>query len=237
MSYRFRAEINELKQHGIGVADLLPDEIVALVHAVDRVTNPFTEVNLDALGMPLYDKNGVRLWPLTIGACVWLEEYARKWWNDRPKAYFWAVVYCLQKGREANAFDNMLVEAEAYEAIKQSSLKLCVCENEITEAVDTALNFKRPARRKGESVESGTDWASIVCALEAKTGIEAEKWLWRKSADYAVRAYAQLRKFAEMEGGKRGQRMKDELDHAINQLAAVRCSIVERIKAERAGAK
>lgn len=235
MSLQFRSELAHLKEKGITLADLKPDEVVALVHAVDRVTNPFTEVNLDALGLPLYDCNGITLWPLTIGACVWLEEFARKWWQDRPKAYFWAIVYCLQHGREKGAFDKLMTEGEAYAAIKAASLQLCVCETEITEAVDTALNFKRPQPKQGRTVEGGVDWAAVVVTLEAKTGLPAERWLWGKSADYAVRAYQTLSRFADRESGRKGTRMKDELDHAMNQLAAVRDSIVTRIEAERAG--
>lgn len=234
MSLRLKTELANFKAKGITPNDLTPDELEALVHAVDRVRNPFTEVNLDALGLPLYDHNGIRLWPLTIGACVWLEEFARKWWGDRPKAYFWAVVYCLMHGREPDAFAAMRVETEAFHRIKEDALKLAVCEVEITEAVDTALNFKRPPRKKTTPKdETGIDWASIIETLEGQSGIPAEKWIWQRSADYVVRAYHELSQFASRTGGQKATRMKDELDYALNQLAEVRSSILMRIEAER----
>lgn len=234
MSLRLKSELANLKAKGIMPNDLTPDELEALVHAVDRVRNPFTEVNIDALGLPLYYQNGVRLWPLTIGSCVWLEEFARKWWADRPKAYFWAVVYCLMHGREPDAFNGMRVEAEAFQRIKEDALKLAVCEVEITEAVDTALNFKRPPRKKNTPKdETGIDWAGIIETLEGQSGIPADKWIWQRSADYVVRAYHELSQFASRTGGAKAARMKDELDYALNHLAEVRSGIVTRIEAER----
>lgn len=235
MSLRLKTELANFKAKGITLNDLTPDEVEALVHAVDRVRNPFTEVNIDALGLPLYDEHGIRLWPLTIGSCVWLEEYARKWWNDRPKAYFWAVVYCLMHGREPDAFAEMRTEAEAFKRIKDDALNLAVSEVEITEAVDTALNFKRPQRKRHDTPkdETGIDWATVIETLEGQSGIPAEKWLWQKSADYVVRTYHQLSQFAAKSGGQKAVRMKDELDYALNSLAEVRSGILTRIEAER----
>lgn len=233
MSYQLKKELDGLKTQGIGPGDLTADELEALVEAVQRVRNPFTQVNMDAMGEPLYNANGLVLYPLTIGAVVWLEEYAKAWWGTRPKAYFWAVVYALAHGREPGVFTTMKDEAAAYEAIKEAGLELCVTETELSDAIDVALNFKRPPRKEKNTPEQGVDWAKVIVTLETQSGIPAEKWIWGRSADYAVRAYNTLTSFAEMQAGKKPARMKDELDHAMNNLASVRMAIVERITRER----
>lgn len=242
MSLRFQCEIDALRQKGITMNDLTGDEIEALVEAVARVRNPFTEVNADALRNPLYDRNGVVLYPLTIGAVVWLEEYARRWWGNSPKAYFWAIVFALIHSREKGVFEEYSKSEEsAYNAIKNEGLKLCVCEDELADAIDAALNFRRPddgRRRENDEREAGVDWAQIILTLEVNSGIPAEKWIWERSADYAVRAYKQLAdKIQRMGGGKPPPRAKDELDHAMNALARVRAGIIERIEAERAASQ
>ena len=238
MSLRFQCEIDALKQKGITMNDLTGDELEALVEAVARVRNPFSEVNADALRHPLYDRNGVVLYPLTIGAVVWLEEYAKRWWGGRTKAYFWAIVFALVHSREQGVFEKYSRdEKDAYEAIKAECLKLCVCEDELAEAIDCALNFKRPDDGRRRDEETGVDWAKIILVLETNSGIPAEKWIWDRSADYAVRAYKHLSdQIQRMGGGKSAPRAKDELDHALNALAKVRAGIIARIEAERAAA-
>lgn len=235
MSLRFECEINALKERGIMLNDLLPQEVEDLVEAVRRLRNPFSEVNFDAMGEPLYKSNGLTLYPLTIGAIVWLEEFAKKWWKFQPMAYFWAVVYALINGRDKNTFVELRSEVEAYNRIRDCALSLAVCEAELTEAIDAALDYNRPPRKKNTTAdETGTDWSLVVATMEAKTGIEAEKWIWGKSVDYVTRAYQVLIDFATTQGGGRAARMKDEADHALNHLARVRASIIERITKERA---
>lgn len=236
MSLRFDAEIANLAAAGITLNDLKGDEVEDLVHAIDRVHNPFREVNLDALGKPLYDRNGLILYPLTIGAVVWLEEYAKPWWGKQPRAYFWAVVFAMIHARERGVFSNLTDEDAAYEEVKRTGLELCVSEDEITEAVDIALDFNRPPTKRDDRQkdEEGTDWATVIAALETQSGIPAEKWIWQRSADYCVRAYHTLTKFVARQGGQKAARMQDELDRAMNYLAAVRSSIIDRINAERA---
>jgi len=234
MSYQLKKELDGLAAQGITPNDLTPDELEALVDAVQRVRNPFTQVNMDALGEPLYNANGLMLYPLTIGAVVWLEEYAKRWWATRPKAYFWAVVYALKNGRRPGIFSELMDEATAFDAIKKEGLSLCVTETELSDAIDVALNFKRPPRKEKNTPEQGVDWAKVIVTLETQSGIPAEKWIWERSADYAVRAYNSLMAFAEAQAGHKPERMKDELDHAMNTLARVRSAILERVTRERA---
>ena len=237
MNLLLQKEIDALRDKGIGLGDLTVDEVEALVHAVDRLADPFGEVNADAVGMPVRVSGAVVFWPMTIGACVWLEEYARKWWGSEGKSYFWAVVYCLVHGRDKDAFARLLDEEAAFKAVRDNALGLCVHEAEVIDAMDRALGLGRPKepRKKGPAVDTGTDWASIVARLESQTGIPAEKWCWGRSADYAMRCYQDLSAFAQKyAGGRSSRRMRDEVDRAVSAIARTRAAIVERVEAGRA---
>ena len=57
--------------------------------------------------------------------------------------------------------------------------------------------------------------------------------IWERSLDYTRKAYRDLTRFAAACGGKKAERMKDELDYAMNALARLRAEIVGRVTALR----
>ena len=81
-----------------------------------------------------------------------------------------------------------------------------------------------------------TDWTEVVTRLESQSGIKSAEWVWGRSLDYTQRAYIDLSRFAKAMGGIKGQtnRMQDELDRALNNLARVKADIINRVEAERA---
>lgn len=232
MGFYFQKELAALREQGVELSDLTAEEIVELVHATDELENPFTEVNLDAIGFPIRVCEGIVFWRPSVGACVWLEEYARKWWDERPKAYFWALVYALIHGRERSAFDGLTDEDAAFDRIKTEALRLAVHEDELAEKVNAAITFKNHARGNEREVPTGTDWQKILARVESQTGISGDVWCWGKSADYVLAVWNDLRFFAENYGGSgmKAQRMKNELDHATNRVARIRAAIIQRVK-------
>ena len=241
MSLRFQSEVADLQSRGITFADFLPEEVERFVRAVDKCDNPFSEANAELVGIPITACEGVYFWKLTIGASVWLDQYAKKWWLDcgRNKAYFWAIVYALIHARDSRAFAELTDEETAYERIKADALALAVNEEELTEAVDYALNLTNTepkATKKDRQVRKQTDWTEVVTRLESQSGIKSAEWVWGRSLDYTQRAYIDLSRFAKAMGGIKGQtnRMQDELDRALNNLARVKADIINRVEAERA---
>lgn len=238
MSIRFQAEVADLAGKGIALSDLTPEEVERLVHACDKCTSPFTYANAELVGIPIHACEGVVFWKMTVGASVWLDQYAKRWWLDTGmrKAYFWAIVYALIHGREKDAFVSLVEESVAHKRITQEALKLACHEDEITQAVDYALGItdEKPNAQKAALAEQESDWASVVMRLESQTGIPAEKWIWERSLDYAKRTYFDLRQFAEAQAGRRTGHAKDELDYAMNALARLRAEIIQRVTDERA---
>ncbi len=237
MSLRLQAELDKLKAAGAYPGDLAASEIAALVRACDRCDNPFSAANAEAAGFPVKVREGVWLWRLTAGAVVWLDEYASRWWGEDSLHYKWAAVYAMLHARERDAFMKMTDERDAYQAIRAEIMRLPCTEAEIDAAL-SRFGEEEDARRSGTrpAPRSQPDWRAIAQEMEAGTGIEASVWLWERSARYLSEADRRLRDFAAAHGGAESPRMKDELDRALNALAAVSAGIVRRVKADREAA-
>lgn len=229
----FKKEVAELEAMNIGIADLTADEIVALVKACERMAHPFSMFNAELAGFPHKLKCGTVLYRLTIGATVWLDEYAGKWWSEKTKSYFWALVYALGNARNPKAFETLTDKDIAHKAIAKYSLTIAATEDELLDAIAEMTSEK--AERKTAEVLSDADYCEIVRDLEVATGIAADEWVWNKSADWVVRAFNRHQNIIKQSAGEHTSRMKDELDHATNCLANIRINIVNRVKAEKEG--
>lgn len=222
-------------QRGISISDFQPDELAEFVLAAERCENPFAEVNADAAGFPVRVCEGVNFWRLTMGASVWLDTYAERWWATDGERYRLALVYALIHAREADAFKRLDNERAAAKAIRETMSGVMATPEEINCALDIVLRLKADTRqKKGEIARAAKDWAHMVRRLETQSGIAADEWLWGRSAEYTVKAYLDLHEFAAAySGGKAADRMRDELDSAQEALNRIAVKVMRRVKAER----
>ncbi len=243
---RFRKEAQFLRDgHGIGMDDLTAVELAALVHAVERVCSPFSDVNAELAERPVPVCRGVWFWRPTAGAQMWLDEYAARWWPKGTLRWKWAQVYALKNARDAEAFAPLTKRWRAERAIVMCALRLPVHGAELQDALNRAYGVMphdaprgRRTRAERMKAEAQTDFASIVARLEVESGIPRDTWLWGRSLAYALDAYVQMHQFAaafSMSGGER-TRMRDELDDALRNLAAVKDGIVRGVRERRLAA-
>lgn len=214
---------------GVCVSDLTVDEIAELVHACDRCANPFREVNADAAGFPVRVCDGVYFWRLTIGASVWLDEYAGPLLGESDSRYKMALVYALVHARDQHAFEDLRDLESITEAIRQTAARITATTEELNEALDIVLHI-RPDTRRGEVSRAATDWSAICCRLESQTGIPAAEWIWHHSSAYAVKAYNDLHEFANAYHGGTSSTMRDELDEANEDLQLLKVRIMKRAR-------
>lgn len=234
---RLEAELAGIRSRFGTIDGLTADEIAALVDACRRADAPFGSAHKELLGMPAAVLRGYEFRPLTIGASVWLDEYAAKWWGDDSNRYFWALVYALVHGYERAAFTSLTSEEAARRAISRMTLRFAFGRKALERAVDAALGRRIPDRRLASdgNDDKPIDWSAIVAELEAATGIRRDEWLWGRSEQYTVWAYHKMRRLVTArigEGGK-GKRMLDALDRAIQSLAELKHGIKERLEAKR----
>ncbi|MGN0851856.1 MAG: hypothetical protein ACI4Q3_00605 [Kiritimatiellia bacterium] len=237
MSKKLAAELAELKnRYHVGLDDLTPDEIAALVHACERWENPFTSTNLALVEKPVEVCKGVVLWPPTAGAQIWLDEFAEKWWPEDSMRYRWAQIYALINARNPDAFANLTEKPAAWRAIVQTSLRLCVHRRELLKAIRAAYGvdeWEAPKRRINQLTEAAqTDFARMVTRLEVESGIPRKAWIWEHSFMETVRAYAEMHVLIAIAagGGERADNLISELDEATNNLARVKKAIWLRLK-------
>lgn len=221
-------------QRGISIADFTADELAEFVLAAEKVENPFADVNADAVGLPVRVCEGVYFWRLTLGASVWLDTYAEKWWSTKSEKYRLALIYALIHGREKAAFIGLDTERAASKAIRATMATVMATAEEINLALDIVLRLKPDTREKKSAVtRAAKDWAKMLRRLETQSGIKADEWLWGKSANYTVKSYLDLHEFAEAYSGGKSGHMRDELDEAQEALNRVAVKVMRRVKAER----
>jgi hypothetical protein len=227
-SLRFRTECADLENR-VG-AQLSPSDYVKLWLACDRVDHPYKGRNLDLIGKPVVNGN-LTLYKLTVGASVWLDECAEKWWGNDTGEYFWALVYALSHGRIKGAFDELLQKDKAEGIIRRWSKSINITREEVDEAVSEVLEIGRDLQSTKDKQKAqiqqpqDIDWASLIQELEIATGVPAHEWLYGKSAEYTLRAYAKHREILILTaGGSSGA--TDELDASITQLALTKKQIL-----------
>ena len=216
---RLEAELAGIRSRFGTIDGLTADEIVTLVDACRRADFPFGDANRELLDMPAAVVRGWEFRPLTVGASVWLDEYAAKWWGDDSNRYFWALVYALVHGHERAAFTSLTSEEAARNAIRRMSLHFAFGRKALERAVDAALGRRE---RKANAVEADDgaplNWSSIVAELETATGIRRDEWLWGRSEHYTAWAYSKMRNQIAMRVGGSSRRAFDALDRAIQHL-------------------
>lgn len=234
---RLQAELEDMRSKlKISLDDLTADEIAAFVDCCRRIDDPYAAANAELLDVP-ETVCGTKLWPLTIGASVWLDEYAAKWWGGSGKGrrYFWALAYAMVHAREPEAFAAATTEAAAVRRIFATCLRFAFSVGALKRAMDRCLSPREQHGRSVADVDAATmDWSQLVARIESQSGIRREEWVWGRTARYCIRAYADLCRYAREAGAVGASRVRDELDDAINALAVLKRSIKRRIDAERA---
>ena len=234
---RLEAELAGIRSRFGTIDGLTADEIVSLVDACRLADAPFGDSERELLDMPAAVVRGWEFRPLTIGASVWLDEYAAKWWGDDDNRYFWALVYALVHGHERAAFTMLTSEEAARRAIRRMALHFAFGRKALERAIDAALGRRdQKPEAGGDGSKGPINWSEIVAELEAGTGIRRDVWLWGRAEKYALHAYREMRRIvsARLGGGATGRRMLDALDHALQNLAEVKHAIKTRLESASA---
>ena len=220
---------------GVKLADMLPGEIAALVHACDREADPWREANADAIGVPVRVCEGVWFWRLTIGAAAWLSDVAEPLCPDAGR-YRMCLVHALVHAREPEAFAGLDDWPKIRKAVAGTARSIFATPQEVDRAIERVIGLRVPVRGEDETHDAATDWAGIAVRLETQTGIPASEWIWKRSSAYAMKSYSDLHAFARAHGSGKSRSVKpalDELDAAVEARQALKVKIAKRVKAEK----
>ena len=232
MSVRLRTILSDLKAKGITANDLTADELEMLVHAVDRANNPYRGLNARLVGKPVRVAGELYIWPVTLGAKIWLTEYAERWWKRGTMMHTWATVYALHHARDPEAFTCLETRGCARFAIMRTMLRFCVHEAELRDAIARCngihrLDAPRKAKAKTRPDEQVVGFSRFAAELEAGTGIAVKTWLWGKSLDETIDAWRTMKTLSRAaHGGKASGDDDADLNDALENLAAAISAIV-----------
>lgn len=227
---------------GVKRGEILPGEYFALSMACAKCASPFEDVDAAAAGWPLRLADDVYLWPLTIGAMMWLDR-ARKWYASDAdgRRFADALAFASLNSRRPGVFVALDSREKAERAVRDALERCPVTSAEMDAALERVLDNPRAGRDNEPQQRTAFSWAALCAKLEARTGIPARDWIWEKSGGYVLKCYAALEEFAfaaALQAGSKAvyTRMKDELDDAMENLQRVKVAIMRRVRAAREGA-
>lgn len=220
-----RQHLKELRQRGIELTD---DEILWIVELCERVIKPDSRGDILALcgfGTQV-GATKTTLYPLTIGAAIWLQECADEWFADNPSRSFYALAWALAHGRDKDAMEQAFMNADdASRLIRKWARGLTCTVKELEQAIDRIL--KTSDDDTGTTDRPDIDWARILTEIEAATGMPAQHWLWGASLGHTMRTWVAVReRMVLMAGGKMPR--VDALTDALKALAKAKLAIWNR---------
>lgn len=240
-----RPDIPHLAKHHLrelrekwGVEPTL-EESIWIVDLCKEVLQPAGQCDLDLIGQPIQaGASDVWLWPFTIGASIWLERCAARWFGDDEMLWLMAEVYTLVHARDREAFTAMRTREQALAKMREWELTLNCTWQELIAAmreVYTQLEIGDEEQQAPDAQKGGRagdkSWTAIVARLEAVTGIKAEYWLWEVSLQ-ATRKRLELAESYQiaMGGGKITE--DDPIGRALKNLGLAKGAIVKAHKGD-----
>lgn len=202
-------------------------EVLWIVQLCERVICPGGGGDLEYIGMPeRVGHSDVFLWRLTIGAAIWLEECAFRWWSDSNQLIR-ANAFALAHARRGDVFRDLYIRETAERVIKQWFRGLGCTHEELDEAISRLYPPQETlgGDRDGKAIDNHAwSWGAIIDDLEATTGIQADHWLWDQAVGVTLRRLALAKQVAA--AGVGGDVDKDT-DKALFNLAQAKKSIID----------
>lgn len=183
----FRASIRELAETGV-----TPDaeETVWLYHSAERVLDGSGLSCPALLEVPVRVRS-VILWPMTIGARLWWQRFAERWYGAEDAPALLALAFAHAHARRARIFNKLRAKPAADIALiawQVSRARDCTLAElawgieRLAGAFDDvefdSPNYIEPDRHR---IASAADWGDIVAKVCAAYSYTPEYVLWRLS--------------------------------------------------------
>ena len=167
----------------------------------------------------------LRVYPLTIGAKLWLEE-ARRWWKDDPAMDVLAVVYASSHSREPEQFQ-FENPRQAKRHILKEMQTLNVTEEEIAEVLETQNRLENGDEKQRD--KETLSFVPYLSLLMRNYGKDIDYWLWSVGDDIAADMITEL---AKQEGD---QKAADAIDPQIQAAVKVKLLCNQILEREKNG--
>lgn len=200
------------------------EESLWIVKLCARVLNPVSGSRRDLIGIPARCGDSAEwLWPITIGAGVWFQDFASVWWRGDSERMFKALAFALSHARDKETLTALRDSAAAARMIRDWASKLTCTREELEAAVDEVLP---PVSRQTKGERPQTDWTELVIDLAVITGIPNDHWVWDISRSETINAWVAARRVAAARGGSDCEGVS-AADEAVKDLAEAKAAIVK----------
>jgi len=158
------------------------DDLSELNDLAYGITQPSSEA--DWLDAPVY-LHGIRLRPLSLGAYMWVEKKAFKWF-DAERQSFWcnlALAYAMSYSRSPIHLKRIRDAASCKSALN-AWLQACGCTyKELVEAIERILHTQQTGRDSEEKPSKGNEYGPVIALLCNEYGRDPDYWIWSVSMD------------------------------------------------------
>lgn len=179
VSLLFQSGCDQLKAAGITAE---PEDVVWLWETSRRVIEGDGDVIPALLDVPV-QVGAVTLWPRTIGAALWWEQYGKGWFGGKdPADEVLALAWMLAHGRDAKLFRETTKKAVAWARLLawQLGLAASVTLNELAFGIQRLFGQVDVDAVSGETFEAASepDWGGALAQLCATYHRKPEYFLW-----------------------------------------------------------
>ena len=150
--------------------DATPDEIVWLYDLSERAINPNSN-ELPAFLDPAIKVGSIWLYPLSIQAHIWLDEYASEWWIDNPRMDLWSSAFAMAHSQTIDVFPKLTSRVRATIRINAWAFRhLTVSKARLDAATRKLLgdsyyvDIDAPEKKPAEGTDS-TEWGDVIALV------------------------------------------------------------------------
>ena len=181
----FTSSIKRLTDAGVSPT---PEEILWIHALSEKAVRP------DRLSTPAFLDSAIKvgrvwLYPPSIQAYMWLDEYALKWWKKSPSMTLWSIAFGMAYSKTHDVFPKLTSRKRAYFIVRKwSFLNLTISRNALADAIDALTadegDYEEipPHNKKRIQVES-TEWGDIITMLCGAYHRPPEDFLWKVSTN------------------------------------------------------
>lgn len=189
VSLLFHSAVDELKAAG---AVILPEDYVWLHNSAKKAVDGGGSDCPAFIDIPV-TVDDVTLWPLTLGASIWWQQYGEEWYKGDKSTEVIAIAFCMAHAKNPEVFRylNSKLKADIALVKWQAGIGSKCTVNQLAWAIDKVnkqydyIEINSANEAKVDS-QSSADWGIIIAKLCGAYHMEPDYFLWKLSQQAAI---------------------------------------------------
>lgn len=223
----YLSAVKECQESGV---DLSPDEYIWLHFAACKASGAGDYEPPAFIQIPVTVEN-VTLWPITLGASAWWDNFGRVWYSGDTVTEALVIAFCLAHAKQPDVFQRMNTKTRADIALVKWQSGIGATISQLAWGIDRIngnaerVDIETPNETKSKNA-SAVDWGEIVARLCATYHQTPEHFLWRISEREALELLAKApapfgaEKDGDNEKARAFAEFREVVRHIINKRKA-----------------